>query len=365
MSGLQAKWALLSMAELRSYRQALSTASEAYERGSALVEYCLFFFLPSQYHQAADGESTVDLSYLRYMCLESRLLLNAVSACALVTSHNGLADSSGESPHKLYMNAISEISTGIAQGALRGTEDYLLATVLWLCVYEKFQGQKPHEPPASFLGLDVYPLKETDIHENYTIESPVLGAPYNMFLFLVEGIRLVRTLCPGMQSTLEADYACYSDSRRWIGKLYAVAIRLLFLYVISVLEYSNAHISGISSMWYTEMECTLSEARNLLIATEDDVDRTWGKFFLWPLAIIGAMIYDDHGISLVKIWLDRVIRKSNHSSALVIRKVLEEQIWNHENHTSSPETTCEVYTRGLSIVFNTDIMNHTATSLIA
>jgi Fungal specific transcription factor domain len=462
------------------------------ERGSALVEYCLFFFLPSQYHQAADGESTIDLSYLRYMCLESRVLLNAVSACALVSSHKELANNSQEPPQKLYMNAISEISTGIAQGSLTGTEDYLLATVLWLCVYEvrvryrlpfsfpfslqclnisirfvlrryllpyadeveqncrvealrqssihaaalrrilllrepmnsnststsqlvwermcveayiyhsavttlfdgqlnliedtlmvlkKFQDRKSDESPASSSEVDVYQPNEIDTQQKSVIQSPVLGAPYHMFLFLMEGIRLVRTISPGyvtdeiivwsryyevhrMQFTLETDYACYNDSRRWIGKLYAVAIRLLFLYIVSVLGYGSTNASEICSVWYTEMECTLSEARNLLIATEDDIDRTWGKFFLWPLAIIGAMIYDEHGISLVNSWLYRVVKKSNSSSALVIRKVLEERIWNHANLNPSLNGASEVYTRGLSIMFNTDIMNHAATSLM-
>lgn len=45
-------------------------------------------------------------------------------------------DHSHESSHKLYMAAISEISAGIAKGTLTGTEDSLLATVIWLCVYE-------------------------------------------------------------------------------------------------------------------------------------------------------------------------------------------------------------------------------------
>lgn len=107
------------------------------ERDAMLVEYCLFSFLPSQYHQAADGKPTIDLSYLRYLCLESHLLLNAVSACAMVGSKSAIVlDHSRESSHKLYMAAISEISAGIAKGTLTGTEDSLLATVIWLCVYE-------------------------------------------------------------------------------------------------------------------------------------------------------------------------------------------------------------------------------------
>ena len=268
----------------------------------------------------------------------------------------------------IYHSAV----TTLFDGQLNLIEDTLV-------VLKKFNDRKSHEPSAS-PEIDVYQVKETDTQENSIIQSPVLGAPYNMFLFLVEGIRLVRTVYTGhltdqimvwaryyvvhrMQFTLEADYAHYNDSRRWIGKLYAVAIRLLFLYVISVLEYEykNTNISGISSAWYTEMECTLGDARDLLIATEDDIDRTLGKFFLWPLAVIGAMVYDKHDISLVRNWFVRVIRKSSSSStALVIRKVLEEEIWNHVDRTISPDGAHAVYTRGLSVMFNTNIMNHAA-----
>lgn len=269
-----------------------------------------------------------------------------------------------------------------------------------LVVLNKFQNRVLCEAPtwssssSSSSELSTYQIQNGDTQQ-YMIQSPVLGAPYRMFFFLMEGIRLVRTAtCPGhvtddilvwsryyevhrAQLSLETDCARYSDSRRWIGKLYAVAIRLLFLYVISSASSGNSQrISEISScaIWYTEMNNTLSEARSLLIETENDIDRTWGKFFLWPLAIIGAvMIQDKDDISLVRGWLDRVVRKSNHSSVLIIRKVLEERIWEdgrtftanaNPNANALEKNNSEVYTRGLSIMFNTDIMNHAAASLV-
>lgn len=251
-----------------------------------------------------------------------------------------------------------------------------------LMVLKKFQTRIS----STSWDLDT-PQVSDEFHEEgrthqLTVQSPVLGAPYHMFLFLMEGTRLARTTNPAsvidqtsawsryyevllMQTSLEEN-ACtyYGDSRRWIGKLYAVAIRLLFLYVIAALSYDTDPVSHLNSSWYTEIEDTISEARSLLITTENDIDRTWGKFFLWPLAVIGAMIHNSHDISLVRSWLDRVVRKSNSSSVLVIRKVLEERIWNMESQVDALDHDPRFYTQGLSIMLDTNTMNNTAMSLI-
>jgi hypothetical protein len=214
------------------------------------------------------------------------------------------------------------------------------------------------------------------------IQSPVLGAPYHMFLFLMEGTQLARDIFLGsttneilawsryyevqsMQFTLEetASYY-YGDSRRWIGKLYAVGIRLLFLYIISTSRYTKNETFELDPSWYIEFDSTLSEARKLLITTGDDIDRTWGKFFLWPLAIIGAVLYDANDISLVRSWLDRVIRKSNSSSVLVIRKVLEERIWSRMYTTDDESNVHRGYSQGLAIMLDTDVMNQAAGVLL-
>lgn len=247
-------------------------------------------------------------------------------------------------------------------------------------VLKKF-GSRMSAPSST---LDV--SQRTGVYNNTTsqsvIQSPVLGAPYHMFLFLMEGTQLARDISPGsvpdeilawsryyevqnMQFTLEetaSNYYC--DSRRWIGKLYAVGIRLLFLYIISASRNTNDESLGPDLSWYREFESTLNEARKLLITTEDDIDRTWGKFFLWPLAIIGAVLYDASDILLVRSWLDRVIRKSNSSSVLVIRKVLEERIWTREHGTDDVINALRGYRQGLSIMLDTNIMNQAAGILL-
>jgi hypothetical protein len=69
------------------------------------------------------------------MCLDSASLLNAVAACATIDLSKG-ADRQEDAARTLYMMAMSEISAGIASKTLTGTEDHLLATVIWLCVFE-------------------------------------------------------------------------------------------------------------------------------------------------------------------------------------------------------------------------------------
>lgn len=212
-----------------------------------------------------------------------------------------------------------------------------------------------------------------------SVQSPVLGAPYHMFLALMQGIRLVRTASPSsqdncmlawslyhnvsqMHSALNTLCTYYGDPRRWIGRLYATAIRLLFLYFISSGENHRQRKSGLISC-HVEMEYTVDEARKLLITTEGEIDRTWGKFFLWPLAVIGAMVCNKSDISLVRNWLDRVLKRGNNSGVVIIKEVLEQRIWQHSKNELHNSVN-SVYAPGLSIILDTNIMNDTAARLL-
>lgn len=237
-------------------------------------------------------------------------------------------------------------------------------------VLEKFQGRMSSWPRT---GNN----QEDFVSTLPSIQSPVLGAPYHIFLALIEGIRLVRTSSPcsqdncmlawsyyhivtHMQSALDTACTYYEDPRRWIGRLYATAIRLLFLYFISC-EGSSQEQPGLL-LCYAEMQCTFDEARKLLIATEGEIDRTWGKFFLWPLAIIGAMVCNESDIALVRNWLDRVLKRGNSSGVVIIKEVLEQRIWQRSKNEWLKNAN-SFYAPGLSIMLDTKIMNVTAANL--
>jgi hypothetical protein len=239
-------------------------------------------------------------------------------------------------------------------------------------VLEKFQGRMSPWPST---GND----RQESMSTVSSIQSPVLGAPYQMFLALMEGIRLVRTGSPSSQDTLmfawshyhnvshmqcalDTGYTYYEDPRRWIGRLYATAIRLLFLYFISCGQNNCQEKSGLL-LCYAEMQCTFDEARKLLIATEGEIDRTWGKFFLWPLAVIGAMVCNESDIALVRNWLDRVLKRGNSSGVIIIKEVLEQRVWQHSKNECL-ENAKSFYAPGLSIMLDTNIMNATAANLV-
>ncbi|KAH8701566.1 hypothetical protein BGW36DRAFT_355723 [Talaromyces proteolyticus] len=344
------------------------------------------------------------------------------------------------------MAAVSDISNGIANGSLSGREDYLLATVIWLCVFEKSRGER-HEHSAihaaalckilllrqpfdprhaataeliwermcveSYIyhsavttlfdsrpdliddtlavlekfqrNVSVSPSaiddQETAMSiQSSTIQSPLLGAPYHIFVALMQGIRLFRigntdSINNNMvawscyyhvskaQSSLGPVCQHYEDPRRWIGKLYATAIRLLFLQLIPShgvgWEIETSYLSR-----YTEITRTINEVRELLITTECDIEKTWGKFFLWPLAVIGALVCEKSDIILVRSWLDRVARKSANSSVLIIKEVLEKVIWQNCSDML-PASSPPFYPPGLSIMLDTNIMNNIAARLLA
>lgn len=101
-----------------------------------LFGYCFGIFLPAQFHQTSAFTPVADLSYLYEMCLGFPLLKNAITACAMIPMNRHAGDGLRDSAHQRYQSAITEISAGIADGSLTGTEDHLLAAVIWLCVFE-------------------------------------------------------------------------------------------------------------------------------------------------------------------------------------------------------------------------------------
>lgn len=216
------------------------------------------------------------------------------------------------------------------------------------------------------------------------IDSPVLGAPYHMFYCIMEGIHLARDMLSNSRSqeslawsryhqvcrmcvTLENTMTgVYDDPRTWIGKLYAVGIKLLFLYIIAASKDTTDHTIFSDSDWTRECDTSLKEARRLLTTTGDgELDRTWGKFFLWPLAIISAVLHDDvNDVAVLRRWLDRVSRQGINTSVLAIRKVLEECIWKIHPSPHSMSNASITYRKCIETILNCEVMNQTFNSVM-
>lgn len=116
----------------------LGTAMSAFESAN---EYHLFkrfayTVLPSLI-QPGSWENYSDQTYLIAMGLAFPPLKNLMVALALIHPTSGSRDSFTAVSH--YLSSISSLREMVAQGNLTGTEDYLLAMTMCLCVFEVCQ----------------------------------------------------------------------------------------------------------------------------------------------------------------------------------------------------------------------------------
>jgi Fungal specific transcription factor domain len=201
--------------------------------------------------------------------------------------------------------------------------------------------------------------------------SPTLGAPSEVFVTLIQATRqarTTRTLSFEEKSAIWSDYykirewqskldmACELSPHFsiWMGKPYVVTIRLLLLYNIL----SGDDKLGASESIKTEVRNTMAEATALLANIGDYLCRTWGKYLLWPLAIIGATISRPADIEIVRDLLDKILKRSNSSTVLPVQKVLEERIWNvmrEDDHTGPLDG---ITLSGLKLILDNQIMGN-------
>jgi hypothetical protein len=163
-----------------------------------------------------------------------------------------------------------------------------------------------------------------------------------------------------IQTRIDILYSQFPYSKTWFGKLYAIAIRILFLHVI---ESTDNLVNSPDKNCERELYLTIEEAREILQTSEGAIQRTWGKFFLWPLAIIGAAVTEIEDIQIVRTWLSQVSEKSNSSNVLIINEILDKKIW---PQLESPTHTGRGFsTQGLNTMLNVDAVNNAVNTLSA
>jgi hypothetical protein len=163
-----------------------------------------------------------------------------------------------------------------------------------------------------------------------------------------------------MQTKIDVLYSQFPYSKMWFGKLYAIAIRILFLHVVAS---TDNLVNSPNKNCEREFRLTMEEARELLQTSEGAIQRTWGKFFLWPLAIIGAVVTDTGDIQMVRTWLKQVSEKSNSSNVLIIKEILDKNIWSQLENPA--HTCCGFSTQGLATMLNVDVVNNAVSTLSA
>ena len=99
-----------------------------------MFQYCTDLFLPSQVYDQPVLFYEAQ-SYMVSISIHFSPLLDAMMACGATTLCSEV-DWCRDFAIKKYISAIQGVRAGLANGSLMGIEDHLLATVMWLCLFE-------------------------------------------------------------------------------------------------------------------------------------------------------------------------------------------------------------------------------------
>lgn len=173
----------------------------------------------------------------------------------------------------------------------------------------------------------------------FTLKSPTLGAPPDIYLLLMDATRLARASRPlaiehevdimshyyrlrEWELRLDAiEHQQAPNTALWMGKPYAVATRVLLM-----LSFVPDHID-LHGTFLKELETLLDEAKYVLQDLEKYFPRTWGKYLLWPLAIFGSASLDIECINTTRQLLSKVRLQSSCNTTIPICRLLEDKIW--------------------------------------
>jgi hypothetical protein len=165
------------------------------------------------------------------------------------------------------------------------------------------------------------------------VQSPVLGTSHQVFFAMIESTRLARNSDHLDERTSDDLHARYLEMLRWQrrfdqdgsglakmrgGKLYEIATRLLMLSVLSSTDKLN-----VNEILLEVNEVASEGLRRLLIQPLGGI---FGKYWLWPLAIIGSVMTRWEDINLMRDKMDAIAQRSNCNAVKIVRYLLE-SIW--------------------------------------
>jgi hypothetical protein len=198
------------------------------------------------------------------------------------------------------------------------------------------------------------------------VKSPVLGTSYQVFVTMMECTTMARNttaldentadrLHNRYQEVVERQYCFDQDAaglaRMRGGKLYEIATRLLMLLLLSSTDKLNADET------LSEVNEVASEGlRRLLIQPLGGI---FGKYWLWPLAIIGSVMTRRDDINLIRDKMDAIAQRSNCNAIKIIRYLLE-SIWAY--NADSRSNTYSL--KGLATLLDGNNMKSTSSLLL-
>jgi len=104
------------------------------DRQTYIISFTMDYYLPIQVHRY-QGLPSVNQSHIISMSFHSPALMNILIANAALTLNSHMTDWRTFEIES-YICAVREVRQIIQDGDLKGKEDSLLATVMWLCIFE-------------------------------------------------------------------------------------------------------------------------------------------------------------------------------------------------------------------------------------
>jgi len=199
------------------------------------------------------------------------------------------------------------------------------------------------------------------------VQSPVLGSIPELFttiIQLTEKAGRPRSSVPDLSSSVHSQYADMVKWQRRLdedaggkavmrgGKLYEIATRLLFLF---------AHIPADGPQqneYASEVTDAVSEGLQQLLV--QPLGRVFGKYWLWPLAILGSVTTRTRDINLIRDKMDAIAQRSNCNGIKIVRYILESNWANNSNSGVMPYSLA-----GLATLLDGDTMKSTSSLLLS
>jgi hypothetical protein len=198
------------------------------------------------------------------------------------------------------------------------------------------------------------------------VKSPVLGAPHQLFVIIIEATKLARVKKGDdiqastaawclyeklVEWQLRIDHDACSGRNSWTGRLYALAARILLLKIMFSIderhmEDEKREISAVALQALKQLSC-------------QPLGVIFGKYWLWPLAVLGSIVTRTEDVSLIRDKMDAIDCRSRCSAIKVVRYILE-SIW----VTTMNGRGGDYCMGGLDSLLDDDIMESTSSLLV-
>jgi hypothetical protein len=199
------------------------------------------------------------------------------------------------------------------------------------------------------------------------IRSPVLGSLPQLFTTIIKLTIMAReskASVPSVSSSIRSEYTDLVKWQRQLdedaggksvlrgGKLYEIATRLLLLFA-----HAYADELQVSELEAEVTDAALEGLQQLLI---QPFGRVFGKYWLWPLAILGSVMTRTRDINLIRDKMDAIAHRSNCNAIKIIRYLLESTWAKSSNSSTRPYSLS-----GLATLLDGDIMQNTSSLLLS